>query len=262
MKKDAYYFPHFSNARNDSKIIRLRRIFGIEGYGIFFMLLEVLREQADFKCHLNSVEDLAFEWHISKEKINSVINDFDLFDIDQNMFFSAKLVLFLQPYIEKSERAREAINKRWTKTKALLAKNNGNTNVYTNVLPQYNHSNTSKVKESKVKESKVKERNNDAKHLFCRSPYFEKEIFIQSFDEKYRVYDLEYYYEILKNYSESHGKMYNNWLAAARNWLIRDINDGKAHKINSSLTDDQQKSERLKAVQQAFEKLNQGNNGN
>jgi hypothetical protein len=43
LSKDAYYFPHFYNARHDRKIKRLRKDLGIEGYGIFFMLLEVLR---------------------------------------------------------------------------------------------------------------------------------------------------------------------------------------------------------------------------
>ena len=146
MKKDAYYFPHFSNARNDSKVIKLRRVLGVEGYGLYFMLLEILREQTDFKLSLSGVEDLAYEWHTSKEKIISVINDFDLFEIEYNLFFSSKLVLYLQPYIEKSERARFAARKRWDDV---------NANACTNALPEYSKSNASKVKESKVKESKV-----------------------------------------------------------------------------------------------------------
>jgi len=145
MKKDSYYFPHFSNARNDSKIIRLRRIFGIEGYGIYFMLLEVLREQTFYRYPISGIEDLAFEWHIGKEKIMSIVNDFDLFNIENNAFFSPKQIFYLQPYIEKSERARIAANKRWN-----------NANAYANALPEQCGSNASKVKESKEKKSKVK----------------------------------------------------------------------------------------------------------
>lgn len=140
MKKDAYYFPHFSNARNDSKLIKLRRVLGIEGYGLYFMLLEVLREQTDFRFPISGIEDLAYEWHISKEKIASVIKDFDLFIIVDIEFFSPKLIYYLQPYLEKSERARKAALTRW---------NNAN------ALQMHNKSNASKVKESKVKESKV-----------------------------------------------------------------------------------------------------------
>jgi hypothetical protein len=154
MKKDAYYFPHFSNARNDSKVIKLRRVLGIEGYGIYFMLLEVLREQTDFKLPISGIEDLAYEWHTSKEKLMSVINDYDMFEIDNNMFFSPKLLLYLQPYIEKSERARIAAQKRW---------GNINANAYANALPMQSKSNASKVKESKVKESSLEERQNKFK---------------------------------------------------------------------------------------------------
>ncbi len=32
-EKDAYYFPHDCNARNDPKILALRSVFGAEGYG-------------------------------------------------------------------------------------------------------------------------------------------------------------------------------------------------------------------------------------
>jgi hypothetical protein len=163
MKKDAYYFSHFSNARNDSKIIKLRRIFGIEGYGIYFMLLEVLREQTDFKLPLASVEDLSYEWHTSKEKVLSVVNDFELFEIIDNKFFSPKLIFYLQPYLEKSERAREAALIRWNNAKADA-----------NALQMQNKCNASKVKESKVKETKVKK----------------KEIFIPEFQE-FKNYALE-----------------------------------------------------------------------
>lgn len=141
MKKDAYYFPHFSNARNDSKLIKLKRVLGIEGYGIYFMLLEVLREQTEFKLSINGIEDLAYEWHTSKEKIIAVIKDFDLFEIDNGMFSSAKLILYLQPYIEKSDRARLAANTRWEKV---------NANACAKALPEHSKSNASKVKESKV----------------------------------------------------------------------------------------------------------------
>ena len=138
MKKDAYYFPHFSNARNDSKIIKLRRVLGIEGYGIYFMILEILREQTNFQFPISGIEDLSYEWHISKEKIISVIKDFDLFVINEFDFFSEKLILYLQPYLEKSIRAINAANIRWNNAKA-----------YAKALPEQCDSNAIKGKERK-----------------------------------------------------------------------------------------------------------------
>lgn len=154
MKKDAYYFPHFSNARNDSKLIKLRRILGLEGYAIYFMLLEILREQKEFKYPIDGIEDLAYEWHTSKEKISAVINNFGLFVITDDLFFSIRLIEYMQPYLEKKERARNAAKIRWD-----------NANAYANALPEHSESNAhaiqvkkSKVNKSKVNESKGKER--------------------------------------------------------------------------------------------------------
>ena len=43
--KDAYYFSHDSNARNDQRLIKIRMKYGMEGYGIYFGIIEILREQ-------------------------------------------------------------------------------------------------------------------------------------------------------------------------------------------------------------------------
>jgi len=37
MKKEAYYFSHDSNARQDEKIIKLRMKLGWEGYGLYWL---------------------------------------------------------------------------------------------------------------------------------------------------------------------------------------------------------------------------------
>lgn len=158
VSKDAYYFPHFYNARHDRKIKRIRKDLGIEGYGIFFMLLEVLREQTDFKYPYSDIDLLADEFGTSKAKIESVINCYDLFSTDEKeMFFSTKLMCYLLPYLEKSERARVAAQKRWNNFKALP-----NANAYANALDldskcnaNQNASKVEVVKESKVNKSKV-----------------------------------------------------------------------------------------------------------
>ena len=51
-EKDAYYFPHDCNARNDPKILALRSVFGAEGYGVYWMLIEIRREQPDYKLQV------------------------------------------------------------------------------------------------------------------------------------------------------------------------------------------------------------------
>jgi hypothetical protein len=133
MKKDAYYFPHYCNARHDRKIKRLQKDLGVEGYGIFFMILEVLREQTDFKFPLSDLDLLAIEFNVSLAKIEATVKSYDLFEIDINSnFFSPKLLLYLQPYLEKSNRARVAANKRWEEIKLIEGECKSNANAYAN----------------------------------------------------------------------------------------------------------------------------------
>jgi hypothetical protein len=109
MKKDAYYFPHFCNARNDRKLRRVRKQLGIEGYGIYFLILEVLREQKDFKYPIMDIDLLADEFGTSEQKISAVVHNYDLFNIDNNNnFFSIKFIEFLTPYLERKEQKRVA----------------------------------------------------------------------------------------------------------------------------------------------------------
>lgn len=109
MEKDAFYFPHFSNARNDKKLKRARKELGIEGYGIFFMLLEVLREESDFKYPLKDIDLLADDFNTSEQKVRTIIANYELFEVDEEQrFFSSKFIEFLQPYITMKEQRRLA----------------------------------------------------------------------------------------------------------------------------------------------------------
>jgi len=171
MKKDAYYFPHFSNARHDRKIKRITKELGVEGYGIYFMILEVLREQTDLKYPVQDIDLLADEFRTSEQKVRIVITNYDLFTIDEDeMFFSPKQNEYLQPYFKSSERARDAANKRWEKQKQLPEKCDGNANA----MQMQSDGNASKVKKSKEEKSKVK----DSKEGIYISPekFYEQEI--------------------------------------------------------------------------------------
>lgn len=153
MKKDAFYFPHFANARHDRKLKRVQKELGLEGYAIYFQLLEILREQIDFMYPLEDIDLLADEIGTSEPKVRTVICNYQLFDVIDDKFFSIKQIYYLQPYIEKTQRARLAAQKRWD-----------NTNDNANAMQMHSKCNAdamqgkeSKVKESKLKEKKVKE---------------------------------------------------------------------------------------------------------
>lgn len=42
------YFSHDSNARNSEKLLNVRMKYGAAGYGIYFMIIERLREEGDY----------------------------------------------------------------------------------------------------------------------------------------------------------------------------------------------------------------------
>lgn len=213
MKKDAYYFPHFSNARNDAKLLKLRRILGIEGYGIYFMLLEVLRDQTDFKLPLASIDDLEFEFRISKEKILAVVTNFQLFEIIDDKFFSPKMMLYLQPYLEKTERARLAANKRWY---SIRNDANADANAYTNAYA------------SKGKESKVNKVNKESKVF---TPPSIDEV-IKFFDENgYINGDKAWNYYNDGEWKDSNGKQVINWKQKMRIVWFKEENKKKIDEL-------------------------------
>ncbi len=160
MDKDAYYFPHFSNARQDRKIKRVRKELGLEGYGIYFMLLETLRDEAGFKFPVKDIDLLADEFGTSEQKVRAVVANYELFQIDElEMFFSANMVNYLQPYIDKKIQAKEAVTLRWARKK--LEQGRDITQEEAELIRTYNernsscNTNKSKVKEIKVNKSKV-----------------------------------------------------------------------------------------------------------
>lgn len=107
-KKDAYYFSHDANARNDVKCLRLRREMGLEGYGIFWCLIEMLREEENHKLPVTLIEDIAFNLHTSKEKVEAVIKRYELFDFDEFSFFSSRLIRSMVEYKQLKNKLSEA----------------------------------------------------------------------------------------------------------------------------------------------------------
>jgi hypothetical protein len=152
MNKDAFYFPHFCNARHDRKIRRLRKDLGVEGYGIYFMVLETLREQQDFMYPLQDLDLLAEEFGVAEAKVKVTVCNYELFEIDEEQkFFSPKMLLYLEPYFRMKEQRKLAGQA--SATKRSLNENS------TVVERSLNGGSTkeSKVKESKENESKVNE---------------------------------------------------------------------------------------------------------
>ena len=134
--KEAYYFSHDSNSRSDEKIIRVRAKYGAAGYGVFFMIVEMLREANAYQL-LQGFQAIAYEVHEDQKMIEDIVLNFGLFEFNEKYFWSESLKSRMLKKEEITKKRQEAGKK------GGLAK------------AKQKSSKCLAVKESKVKESKV-----------------------------------------------------------------------------------------------------------
>ena len=164
MNKDAYYFSHDSNSRNDLKILAMRSLYGAQGYGWFWMMVEMMREEKDYKLKINKYAYNAFAMQMQCEPdaiekfVSECINEFELFESDGEKIWSESLLRRMDKKNEKSEKAKKAAMARWGNNKDDKDNkkkiNQDNTNVNANAMHTQCDSNAIKEKERKEKERK------------------------------------------------------------------------------------------------------------
>ena len=135
--KETFYFPHDYNAMQDEKIKMLIRKHGMEGYGIFWGIVEMLYNNAN--ALRTDYEGIAYDMRTNSDKIESIIIDFELFVVDGDLFGSESIERRLNERKEKSRKAKESASYRWNNANALRTECDGNA-----------------IKEKKVKEKKEK----------------------------------------------------------------------------------------------------------
>lgn len=163
MKKDTFYFSHDYNAANDVKILFLRQQLGMEGYGIFWYLVEQLANSGG-RLPLNLTPVLAMQMHTSEAKVNAVIANFDLFTIEEGHFSSIRLDNHLQLRDKMSENGRNGAKLRWNNSHPISPPNG-----------------TPNAKESKGKEIKENKINNKEEFINNIEEY--REILGECYDE-------------------------------------------------------------------------------
>jgi len=220
MAKEAYYFSHDSNARNDDKIIAMRMRHGMEGYGIYWTIIERLRECDNY----TSVKDynvISYEIRVSADKVKSIVEDYGLFTFtdDGKRFYSESLNRRMDIKEEKSEKAREKAKKRWAK------QNNDAT-----AMLQHSHGNADAMqgKERKGKESKVIEPITDFSNgIPVKKPSFEEvhALFVRNGKGEAEA-------KVFYNHHEGLGWKKGitpiiNWTAIANNWIANPISTAK-----------------------------------
>jgi len=108
--KDAYYFPHDSNAHNDPKLMQLRLDLGWEGIGIYWALIEVLREQQNYRFPID-YRLLELRLSTAKAALQAVIEGgfkLGLFDKNETDFWSPSLMRRMETMDLRREAAKKA----------------------------------------------------------------------------------------------------------------------------------------------------------
>jgi len=149
--KDAYYFSHDSNARNDQRLMKLRMKYGPEGYGIYFMIIEILRDIENYTLHISDIESICFDIRSDNDKVLDVIKNYNLFEFEGDYFYSKSL----SRRMEKLDRIKEI--RRESGKKGAIAKAKG-MQVLKDETANVEQVKQSKVNKSKANKSKVKER--------------------------------------------------------------------------------------------------------
>jgi DNA replication protein DnaD len=160
MAKEAFYFSHDSNARHDPKILAMRSVFGMEGYGWYWVIIEMLREQEDYKIKITKhvYNALAMQMQCDAMQaqcyIDACIQEHELLHTDGEFFWSESLLKRMQMKDTKSEKAKKAAEARWKKAN----KNKGSVQSQSerNADALQTQSDRNAIKEKKVKEIKEK----------------------------------------------------------------------------------------------------------
>ena len=111
-KENTYFFSHDYNAHNDVKVLFMRQQLGMEGYGIYWFLIENLANSGGF-LPLKIVPVLAMQMQTNEVKVLAVIKEFELFELTDNQFFSLRLNKHLDMMKSFSDNGKKGAEVRW-----------------------------------------------------------------------------------------------------------------------------------------------------
>ena len=223
MAKETYYFSHDSNAITDTKILNMRADYGLEGYGLYWAIIEMMRNEEDYKLILNkntyrAIKTLTNTTIDIEKFINDCLEDYELFEQDDEKFYSNSLLRRMQEKEKKSVIAREKAEKRW---------NNNATALQQQCSSNANKVNKSKVNKSKINENKVNKKEQEEKiHFadFVSMTNAEHQKLVSTYGTEFTDQCIT----VLDNYKGANGKTYKSDYRAILNWVIDKVKEQQA----------------------------------
>jgi hypothetical protein len=228
--KDTFFFSHDFGARNDPKLQNVLMEHGCEGLGVFWCVVEQIYEQGG-SLPLANCKSIAFALHVDCKVVESIVNNFGLFENDGETFWSASINNRLNKRAEIAQKRKNAAMNRWNKPQNYANAPNENANAQScdaNAM----HCNAIKGKERKEKERKVNNIDRESKKAETAKRFTPPSIEeVQSYiSEKEYSVDAESFVAFYssKNWFIGKNKM-KDWHAAIVTWEKRN-NDFPAKK--------------------------------
>jgi len=118
--KDAYYFSHDSNAHVDPRIVDLLMDLKAEGYGVYWVILEMMRNEQLYQLCINDYNAIAYQAHSTPDVVEKVVLNYGLFTVSEEGFFWSNS---LKKRMEHLDAKRSILStnakKRWYNAKAV-----------------------------------------------------------------------------------------------------------------------------------------------
>jgi hypothetical protein len=121
MNNKSYYFQHDFNAANDEKILYLRSMYGMEGYGLYWYFIELMHQSQDSKLKCKLINGISYQLNIDIDKLLQFYNsciDTELFVTDGEFYWSQRVLENKEVQEEKrklkSFAGKKGMEKRWS----------------------------------------------------------------------------------------------------------------------------------------------------
>lgn len=150
--KESFYFPHDFNARNDPKLQQVLMEHGTAGIGIYWCIVEQIYEQNGI-LPLDSCKSIAFALHVECNVVQSIVNDFDLFQSDGEKFWSESINHRINKRNGITEKRKRAAAISWESRRSMQVQSKPDANVM----------DCNAIKENKIKEKEIN--NNESNKL-------------------------------------------------------------------------------------------------
>lgn len=109
MKMDNY-IPHDVNMRNYCEVIDLIEHENASGYGLYWTILEYLRTQDNYRGDIRALRGIARQLKSRMDKALRILNNYGLFVVEGNTFYSPLLLEKMEP-LEQKRAQRKALRK-------------------------------------------------------------------------------------------------------------------------------------------------------